>query len=157
MTISEQNLWLSPGPLIIPLQSLLIPWEWPARLPWRDHRPPACLLETASVPFSDGWRQEGSSWGCDVAAGVNMVTHAVENGKALPYWFMNPVLNRFFFFVCVCVYSAGCVPLLCKALTISEVIWKKGLNDTVNIYCTWQQTVLCKWRSSRCVQELVSI
>ena len=57
---------------------------------------------------------------------------------------MNPALNRF-----CSVYSTGCVPLLCKALTISEVIWEKGLNDTVNIYCTWQQTVLCKWRSSR--------
>lgn len=64
MTISEQNLRLSPGPLIILLQSLLIPGNG-LRL-WY-HRLAACLLLTASVIFADGWRQEGKSGVCDLA------------------------------------------------------------------------------------------
>ncbi len=145
MTISELNLWLSAGPLIIPLQSLLIRVN--GLRSWY-RRPPARLLQTATVLFADG---EGSSCGCAVAAGVDLVDK----------WHMQWKLKYYHMEVrepCI-VSDTMCIPVL-HSPSVKPWHYLRsfgyGLNDTVNIYCMGRQTVLGKWRNSCCVRELVS-
>lgn len=144
-----QNLWLSPGPLILTLQSI-DSWEWPFLLGITDPESLPVNSQCFICWQLEAGRQLMRLW-CSRMEWIRRKSDTCRrNGEVLQYGSWTQ-----------CTMSViASFPL---QLSPSGRPWQypssfgKGLNGTVNIYCMWQQTVFGRWRSSCCVGELLSV
>lgn len=130
----DKNLWLSPGPLnnstaeLEPIDSTESQSSY-LLLP----KQPLCYLLTAGgrkAARETVERRERGKWHAEDCGPVFTVTVTVF------------ILSLHFPSFSVQQYPKS---------------FSEGFNNIINIYCMWQKTVLCKWTSIYCINEIVSL